>query len=441
MTNQIYAITTCRVSTPEQEKNKSLSRQAEAVEKAAQTLGAVIPEDGQWSGNVSSKVGNNVGRKDLDEMLMYCKKHRQVKYLIVHEVDRFMRSVSELFYFEVLFKEQVGVTVYYASQPQLSTEDHNSKLLKALEAFKAEASNVERINKSISGQTSALKEGRYPFGQKPGYKKGYESGVKVIHPVTGPILKRILIDICNERLTPSQALIELNKSSFTKSHSPYKMDKFRKIITDPYYAGVVEAQKQVQYRNENGRHEPLITLEQHYKICRIMDNKNKNQKGPIKNGNPDFPLNNILTCENCTGNKINRYVGFHHSNGKNNGLVYSKYRCRSCKKYLKQNEVHDMVEEQFRLNPITTEGRNEFIAALNRVWQDNEAQAKQDLNRTRQKIHDLKERVSSQAFAAIGPENTPIKNDILSNIAKDKKEIIELEVNSMSLAWLPMPIN
>lgn len=91
------AITTCRVSSDEQLKNHSLQHQAKAVKQAAKEHNAVIPVDGQWSGSVSSKAGTNVMRKDLKEMIAYVQKHRRVKYLIVHEVDRFMRSVSELF--------------------------------------------------------------------------------------------------------------------------------------------------------------------------------------------------------------------------------------------------------------------------------------------------------------------------------------------------------
>ncbi len=64
MPKQILAITTCRVSTPEQELNNSLGRQAEAVKLAAKELGAVIPDDGQWSGSVSSKVGKNVDQSE-----------------------------------------------------------------------------------------------------------------------------------------------------------------------------------------------------------------------------------------------------------------------------------------------------------------------------------------------------------------------------------------
>lgn len=304
MTKQVLAITTCRVSTPEQELNNSLGRQAEAVKKAARELGAIIPDDGQWSGSVSSKVGKNVGRNDLKEMIEYCKRNPSVKYLLVHEVDRFMRSVDELFYFEVRFREEVGVKIIYASQPDLNTNDEKAKLLKALEAFKGEASNVERINKSINGHVSALQHGKWTFNPKPGYMRGKQLGIPEIHPVKGKALRKTLIDVALKRVTPTQGLKDLNTSAFmSDGHSLYKMDKFRKICTDPFYAGIVYMDKQVKARNENGLHQPLITLDQHYALIDIFENKKKNQNGPRKNGNPEYPLNAITLHDTCLEQK------------------------------------------------------------------------------------------------------------------------------------------
>ena len=109
------AITNCRVSSDEQLKNNSLNRQQRAVLNAAKRLDVEIPKDGQWSGSVSSKRGKNYDRKDLKEMLEYCKKHKRVKYVIVDEPDRFMRSVDEAFAWETRFRHEVNVRVYYAS--------------------------------------------------------------------------------------------------------------------------------------------------------------------------------------------------------------------------------------------------------------------------------------------------------------------------------------
>ena len=89
--NKVLAIANVRVSTDEQLKNNSLTRQKESVRRMAKDLGAELVKI--WSGSVSSKKGNNIKRKDLKEMLDYCKRYKSVKYAIFDEPDRFMRSI------------------------------------------------------------------------------------------------------------------------------------------------------------------------------------------------------------------------------------------------------------------------------------------------------------------------------------------------------------
>ena len=258
MSKQIQAIANFRVSSDEQLLNGSLSKQEKSVREAAKELNVTIVRF--WSGSVSSKKWSNIDREDLEEMLAECKRNPKIKYAIFDELDRFMRSMLEIGYFIVLFKK-LGVQIKFASQPNLKTDTAADTLMLMLEAFKAEGSNEERQRKSISGQIAALQEGKYPFAPKPGYMRGREVGIPEKHPVRGPALQKVLLDIVNKRVSPTQGLIDLNNSDFMlDGHSKYKMDKFRKIATDSFYAGVVEMDKQVKWKNESGLHEPLITL-------------------------------------------------------------------------------------------------------------------------------------------------------------------------------------
>lgn len=426
MSNKPLAIALCRVSSIEQLTNNSLNRQRDAVVNAAKDLDVLIPDDGWWSGSVSSKRGTNVNRKDLQEMIDFCKKNRRVKFVIVDEPDRFMRSIDEAAYFEVTFR-QLGVTVWYASDPELNKGDLASKLLKFTKYLSAEGSNEERQSKSISGQTKALLEGRYPFSPKPGYRRGYERGIQEPHEVRGPILRDILIKIAFRQVTPSQALIELNRSDFINGRALYKMDKFRKIVTDPFYAGIVEIDKQVKVRNENGLHKALISREQHFELLSIMNDKRKNQSGPRKNGNPNFPLNNIVHCSLCVEKRNGRYVGFNHSNGKNPNLIYQKYRCRGCGRYLTRQQLHEMVKEQFTNNEISIAGLERLLEALDIVWKQKEGESVQDTKRIQHKISILTEAISHHVDAVTDPGNAFIKDELMAAIAKKKAEIEKLE--------------
>lgn len=153
------AIALCRVSSDEQLKNNSLNRQSQAVQRIAEEYGLDIIRT--WSGSVSSKRGNNIKRKDLQEMLDFCKANKRVKYLIVDEPDRFMRSMQEAAYFEVIFG-QLGVKLLY-SDPQLNEDTSIARFQKLIGYYGAEVSNEERQRKSIKGCEAAIKEGRYPF--------------------------------------------------------------------------------------------------------------------------------------------------------------------------------------------------------------------------------------------------------------------------------------
>ena len=427
MPQKILAIALCRVSSIEQLESDSLIHQRDNVFKAAETLGCTIPEDGVWSGSVSSKRGVNYNRKDLKEMLEYCKKHPSVKYLIVQEVDRFMRSPDEQVYFQVKFMQDVGVKIWYADKPELNNEDTLAGLLRYVEGFRAAGSNDERQRKSINGQTKALQDGRYPFAPKAGYRRGLERGIQQIHEIRGPILKDLLIRIATNQIAPTQALIELNKTDFIIGHVPYKMDKFRKIITDPFYAGVVEINKQVKVRNEKGLHEPLITMAQHLELLRIMDNKKKTQSGPRKNGNPKYPLSNIVYCERCINERYGRYVGYDHGNGVSKTLVYEKYRCRSCGHYLTRDDLHNQVKQLIEAHTPIPEEEDVLIDALNTVWKQEEGQTQLDIERIRAKVKIIQASIANQIEELTNPDNLAIREDIRSAISNKKDMIIELE--------------
>lgn len=426
MSARTLAIANCRVSSDEQLKNNSLNKQRGAVFDAAKRLEATIPPDSWWSGSVSSKRGGNLKRKDILEMLEYCKKHPRVKYLIIDEPDRFMRSIDEAMYLEMEFK-LLGVKVWYASDDDLNNDDLVAKMMKFMKYYVAEGSNEERQRKSINGQVQALKEGRYTFHPKPGYIKGHRVGVHEIDPIKGPILKNILIRIANHYVTPSQGLVELNKSEFREGRQPLKMDKFRIYVTDPYYAGIVEIHKQVNYRNENGLHDPLISKEQHAELLRIMSAKKKNQNGPRKNGNPKYPCNNIINHTKCKDARYGRVVGFDNDNGKNKQKIYEKYRCRACGEYWHRNDIHEDIKNQFKSHPISREGVDILIEALSEVWTRKEGEAAHEANRLSRKLDALNMKIRSHVMAAIDPDNALIKEEILASIDREKNDAKELE--------------
>jgi DNA invertase Pin-like site-specific DNA recombinase len=416
------AVAICRVSTPEQRLNNSLPRQEESALKAASELGVEIIK--WWSGDASSKVGKNVKRKDLNEAYTYCKGNRRIKYLIVDEVDRFMRSTAEMFYWIIKFQE-IGVKVHFACNPELNAGDAKARLLLSLDGFKAEGSNEERQHKSISGHEKALREGRHTFPTKPGYAKGDIPGVKLPHPITFKPFQAAMKEVLSGLHTPTDALKRLNKSEFAKVHAPWSMDKFRQFATDPYYAGILVMEKQVKERNECGQHEAMISLEDHEELVRIFTGKFK-PRGTKKQYNPEFPMNKVLVCEDCGCEA--KFTGSPKNNGYNRKTTttYWKYECRGCHKSYHRQEVHDNITKRLSEIQYTGKQRQELIEALATVWGQKKKDKLQQIKALEQRSVALQQ-TKSKLVVEMAQADTEYKQDIKDEIDKIKAQIADNE--------------
>ena len=361
------AIALCRVSTDEQLKNHSLSRQEEAVNTIAEKYNLEIVKT--WSGSVSSKCGKNLNRKDLNEMLAYCKAHKQIKYVVVDEPDRFMRSMYEGIWFFVEFKK-INVKVLF-SDDKLNGEDAVAKLLCSFGLFTGEVSNEERARKTKAGHEKAIRDGRYTFVPPLGYVRGRVRGVPEIDPTVGPLLRSQLIRIANNLATPTVALQDYNHSVELAGlkKAPLKMDKWRAICTNPFYCGIIELHKIVNASNPNGLHEKLISKEQHERILEVFNGNPRNQKGPNTAGNPLYPFNQMVTHIGCPCNrsKYNTFVGVTVKN--NQGKEYEKYRCRGCYMTLTREEMRERLKDVVSSIELTKSGDRALRDALINVFE------------------------------------------------------------------------
>jgi DNA invertase Pin-like site-specific DNA recombinase len=423
------AIALCRVSTPEQLLNNSLNRQDEAVEKCAKELNVEIVR--KWSGDVSTKRGKNLKRPDLKEMLAFCAKNKRVKYLLIDEPDRFMRSIDEAFYFEVEFSKH-SVKVWYASDPELNSDNHMARFMRFLKYFTAEGSNEERIKKSISGGQKSIRDGKLPSHPKTAYKKGTISGLHVPdEPIARPFQKALKM-VARYDKTPTDALKWLMTTEFGKRHPRYKMDKFRKHSCDDYYWGVVELEGKINARNEKGLHEPLITKAEHESILRVFNKNAKKQQGYRPDKETKYPLSNKITCITCelAERRNPRFSSAPISNGgTNHGKPrkkishYEKYRCRTCNRYVERDQIHDSFSELLN-NVILPEPeykklKTKLVATFNAKHHEarNEAVRLEAVNTN------IQQSIANQVVALTDPSNAFIADDIRSVIEKHKAEL------------------
>ena len=425
------AIALCRVSTPEQLENNSLSRQDEAVERCAKELGVEIIR--KWSGDVSTRRGKNLKRPELKEMLEVCRKNKRIKYLLIDEPDRFMRSMDEAFYYEVEFSKH-GVKVWYASDPELNSDNHMARFMRFLKYFTAEGSNEERIHKSIAGGQKSIRDGKLPTHPKAGYKRGMVRGLHVMdEPISKP-LQHALKQIAHHIKTPTDALKELMTTEFGKRYPRYKMDKFRKTACDCYYYGAVEAKGKINLRNENGLHEPLITRAEHEAILRVFERNPKTQQGQRPDKDVKYPLSNELTCTICqtADLKYPRFTSVPLNNGRTNHgkprkkiSYYEKYRCRECYMSIERGEAHVQFANLLNRVILPDNELKKLKTKLVKMFDAKHYETVGELKRLEAVNANIRQTVANHVGALSDPSNAFVADEIRTQIEKLKAELTD----------------
>lgn len=419
------AIALCRVSTSKQRiEGSSLDAQEARVYECADYLDAKIIK--LWSLDTSSRKGKNLARKDLNEMYEACKHDKSIKYIIVDEADRFMRSMEEAYWWKVQL-QMIGVRLAYANMPEITHEDNPMAVMREMMAFfQAEISNHERITKTTDKMQSRIKAGYYPGMVHQGYQK---SDVKALHIPREPqwsLLRQAMYNILYKGFSVSEALECMNKAGY-KLQGGGKVDmyKFKNMLMQPYYAGIVRMSDwDVEHRN--ALHKAMITEDEHERLVAIVSGKRK--KFTVHKFNPLFPASNIAECTDCVieNAKETRLVGYRHHNNKpeRTRRYYERYRCRGCGKNITKDKLHGGISRVLGRTELIIDDKGMFLESMRKVWQVDVGDSLQEVRRLKQKQTTLvQEKDSLVRSMASNPE--------LATDFKHSITVIKLEIESV----------
>ena len=379
--------------------------------------------------------------KKRDLAITTCRVSTKKQSVIVDEPTRFMRSIDEAFYFEVIFK-QIGVTVYYACDEMLNGDDPQAKLMRFMGYFKGETSNDDRERIAFDGAAKAVRDGRLPGSTRLGYKKTKISGIHRPVPIVSDLLKSLLVRVSIGSITPSQSLVEFNNSDYIKSgqHSEYRMDKWRKILTDPFYAGIISITtiRDGHLLNENGKHKPLISRQQHEMIKAVVYSKPKMRTVPRKGGNPKYRLNTFTYCRKCyrkeeqdgkdLRHNLGKFVGYDNRNGKTD-KVYERYGCRKCHRSLVRDDVHAAVKSCFSSIDFSDDGRKRYVKALKEAWKNEEQTTNSEIARITGELPHLRAGKSNLINALGRTTSQDVAEEIEKGIQGKVEQIRRMEAH------------
>lgn len=406
------AIALCRVSTHRQSaENHSLEKQWANVQKAAERL--EVPIVNHWKLATSSKAGVNLNRKDLREALAYCSKHKSVKYCIIDEVDRLMRSIKEYYWFKVEF-ERRGVRLVFASDPDLSEETQEAKFREMLKIYGAESDNTMRKAKVTSHMQATMARGLFPFPVKAGYKKSDTPGLHIPDSPRFELLQHAIRLVISRTHTPHEALKWLTQNGYrTVNGKSLDMYRWMRVLREPFYCGMVSIKNWPVHK---GSHQAMITPDEFEELQYIIQGRKPKYKKT--HHNPAFPGQKVFSCGECgAGGKI---TGSKSSNG--HGGTFERYYCRACRQYNSKQKVHAALDNLIAHVSIPKAHAAKLTKALIQVWDKKNVERSVTVRSMQQVIDKLSEQKASLVVAyATAPE--AIQPDLATQIQNIKTDI------------------
>jgi site-specific DNA recombinase len=355
-----------RVSTPDQVRNLSLSTQEKACREYCASNGleveGVFREEGQ-----SAKTAD---RDQLQELLVYCKKHRTVGFVVVHSVSRFSRDTSDHLFLRA-YLARFGIKLRSVSESAID-ETPTGRLVETMASGFSQWENEIKAGRTKVGMRAAVEEGGWTCRPPLGYLKkgrGHESSTIQPDPERAGLITRAFQLYRKGSVTKQEVLRKLTAMGLvTRSGKPLSSRALDSILRNEFYAGWLVVPKW-NYR-ERGSHKPLVREEVFEQVQALLSGRRKPLVAYVKN-NPDFPLRGFVRCGSCG-------KGFTGSWSTGRAARYAYYRCSNatCRQYVPK----DVLEKSFLAHLHQLTPRPEYLkllhAVLLDVWRKKTAEAR-----------------------------------------------------------------
>lgn len=365
------AVIYIRVSSQEQVDNFSIPTQIKQCQAYLKAEG--IKEVGLFIEEGESAKSSY--RTQLQNLLYFISANRgKVDNVLVYKLDRWSRSQADFFALKsILIKNHTNLI----SVTEQVDDSPTGKFLEGIFSGLAQLDNElkgERVKACMS--TKAL-DGWYPAKAPYGYMNDPMTKTLVKEEAYFEALQMVMHSYCLGESTTNLA-IWLNKRGLrtrgTKKHPPREFkakDVWSILSKSMFYAGFYDWGEQ---RDIQGRHEPMISWNQHLIIQRKLFNKNI-VKTIDKDGDDTFFLNftikqgqGFLVCDKCDSRMKSCY-----SRGKL-GKRYPYYycsnpKCTAKKKSISRTDMERLVEKQVAKLSSTPEYSKIFKEEIKEKWE------------------------------------------------------------------------
>ena len=308
-----------RVSSRDQELNRSLESQTEAGKRYAQVHNYNVTST---FGETYESASGDFTRKEFMKLIAAVRKARKKPFaILIYTMSRFSRSGGGGISLAHELVDELGVhLIEVATGKNTMTEEGKLEIYRGL--IRASQDNIDRLKVTVPGMIKMLEAGHWLGTPPPGY----------IH--FGPRVKDHARFAPTQRIEPGKDFpfvrrgwdMKLKDQSdniiiYELKRLGYKISpqKLSKIWRNPFYCGV-STNKLLNGRVIKGNWQSMVTEKEFFQVQEIL----KGNKFGYKNemSNPHRPLMGFLRCPKCDG-KMTGYevldIGTHY------------YKCQKCK--------------------------------------------------------------------------------------------------------------
>ncbi|RKX22164.1 MAG: hypothetical protein DRP35_02645 [Candidatus Zixiibacteriota bacterium] len=331
-----------RVSSKEQEKEGySLDAQEKLGKEYAIKNNLEIVRI--WKGSESAWKKE---RTFFNQMVDFCKKHRDVKHIIFDITDRMTRNDFDKLKINTLIKD-FDKTIHFSRTNKIIDKNSGSdvEFMFDIEVAVAKKMSNDISRKAKMGMLEKAEQGEYPSTAPIGYFNNKETQLVEIDLDRAPFIKMAFENMSTGNYSLS-TLVEKIYSDGLRTKKNFKVTKstLAHLLKNPFYYGCFFWKGKLY----NGIHNPIISKQMYDNVQRILSGKGHSFK-TNKNG---FVFNNLIKCGEC-GCKVlgerkkEKYIYYH--------CTFSKGRHNGGNAYLKEDRLAVLFEDSVRKVTISSE--------------------------------------------------------------------------------------
>jgi site-specific DNA recombinase len=347
MSNNKDVVIYARVSTDHQEGgiDTQINSCNEYIARNNLTLGKIFIDEA-----VSGTISN---RKAFIELKSYLQVNNVD--VVVFQPDRIARDIEVWLSFVSICKES-NTSIHDTSCGIINTETAVGQMTSKMRIVFAEFEKNLFMERSRAGAIRNMKEGRWIFRPPLGYTTiGREKTSRIIVDKSiALILREILLDYCDEKITIPEAVKIMNKAGIKTSDTA-----MYKIVNNEFYAGYYEYPKW-GLGMIKGNHEGIVPLSVIQKI------KARNMKKTRISKDEDFPLKQVMFCIGCK--KQLRTSKF--KQGKFPYHYCKNTECPMKEKYISPRALDEGIVSDLKNVKIDKKIKHIILFAINRLLED-----------------------------------------------------------------------